>query len=121
MHEMAIAANLVEHVVEVAQRNRARLVEEVEVEVGVLQQVVPEALTLAFTVAAAGTVAEGARLKLTEVKAVAECRGCGQRFEATIDNYLCQACQRADVRIVAGNDIVLKSVVCQIDDGVPSP
>ena len=115
---MSIAVSLVDQLLELARQQRACRIEEVELETGVLQQVVPEALELAFKVASEGTVADGATLKLVEVPAVAECRPCGHRFEPAIDDYRCPRCERADVRIVAGNDIVLKTVVCQTGDGV---
>ncbi|HOO16161.1 MAG: hydrogenase maturation nickel metallochaperone HypA [Phycisphaerae bacterium] len=114
MHEMAIAASLVEHVLEVAQQNGAARVSAIELEIGALQLVVPEALELAFQAVTQGTLAEGATLKVTEIKAVAECRLCSTRFEAKIDDYLCPQCRQADVRLVAGNDILLKSITCEV-------
>ncbi len=110
---MAIAASVVEHVLEVARQAKALRVEAVELEIGALQLVVPEALELAFAAATQDTLAEGAQLKLTTVPGMAECRHCRLRFEPAIDNYLCPGCQQADVQLVAGNDIVLKSVVCE--------
>jgi hydrogenase nickel incorporation protein HypA/HybF len=115
MHEMAIAASLLERVLDVAQRQQVVRVDEIELEVGVLQQVVPDALTLAFQAVTHGTLAEGAKLRLVEVPARAECRSCGQPFEAAIDCYACPHCRRADVRILAGRDIVLRTMVCQVE------
>ena len=113
MHEMAIATSLVDSLLEIAQQQDVARIEAVEVEIGALQLVVPEALELAFTAATADTMAEGAALKLVEVPAAAECRECGCGFQPTVDSFLCPQCQQADVRIVAGNDIILKSMVCQ--------
>lgn len=121
MHEMSIAASLIEHVLEVGRQQHATRIAEVEVQVGVLQLIVPEALELAFSAVTEGTPAEGATLKLVEVPAAAECRQCGQRFEPAIDDYLCPRCQQADVRITAGREIVLATVVCETDEGVPAP
>jgi hydrogenase nickel incorporation protein HypA/HybF len=120
MHEMAIAASLVEHVLGIARQHDARRIDQVEVEVGVLQQIVPDSLQLAFVATAYGTPAEGAALQLVNVKAVAECRPCGLPFEPAIDDYLCPHCGQADVRIVAGNDIILKSVVFQVPESAPN-
>lgn len=121
MHELSIATSLADHVVEVARQQGAVRIDEVEVEVGILQQIVPEALEVAFAAVTAGTLAEGAALKLVSVEAVAECRLCERRFEPTIEDYLCPACRRADVRIVEGDDIVLKSVVCQVRENASRP
>lgn len=116
MHEMAIAASVVEHVLEVAQQNGAARVSAVELEVGVLQLIVPEALQLAFEAASQGTLAQHAELKITETPAAAECRRCRTRFEPAIDDYLCPGCGEADVRLLAGNDILLKSVICEMPE-----
>lgn len=121
MHEMTIATSLLEHVLEIANRQRADRIEEIEVEVGVLQQVVPESLELAFAAVAAGTVAEGATLRLVAVPVEASCRHCRKRFRGNLDDYLCPHCRQADVDILAGRDIILKTVVCRTEAEVPAP
>jgi len=121
MHEMGIATSLVDQLLALAERHGASRIDEVEVEVGLLQQVVPEALELAFAAASAGTPAEGAQLKLIEVSPVVECRQCGHTFEAHVDDYLCPRCQQADVRVVSGQDIVLRSIVCRTEAGGQQP
>ena len=121
MHEMAIADSLVNHVLEAVRAQDVIRIESVEVEVGVLQLVVPEALQVAFSVVTEGTLAAGATLKLVEVPAAAVCRQCAREFEPAVDDYLCPGCGKADVRIEVGNDIVLRSVVCQTKDSVSVP
>lgn len=116
MHEMSIATSLIEHVLAAVADHEVVRIEEVEVEVGVLQQVVPEALQMAFEAVTAGTLAEGATLRIREVPVEAECRACGQRFAAALDQYQCPQCAEADVRILAGKDIVLRNVVCQTQE-----
>ena len=116
MHEMSIAASMLDVVLQAAEQAGATRVEAVEVEVGALKQVVPEVLQVAWQAVRADTLADGAVLKIEEISARAECRQCGRRFEPDIAySFLCPGCNRADVRIVRGNDIVLKSVICQVD------
>lgn len=121
MHEMSIASELLRTVLAVAAENGAARVEEVEVQAGAMKLIVPEALELAWSVLAAGTPAEGARLKLTEVPIEAECRPCGRRFVAAVDGFACPGCGQADVEIVAGDDIILTSVVCRGPDQAEGP
>ena len=71
---------------------------------------VPEALDAAFEVVSKDTLAEGAKLRLVVVRPVVRCRECGKRFEPGIDYFLCPECNRADVEIVEGNELILKSV-----------
>lgn len=124
MHEMSIATELLAVTLSTVEEHADQLspangpcVELVEVEIGLLQQVVFEALELAWQAVSDGTAAEGATLTLTETAAIARCRWCGETFVPTIDNYLCPTCSKADVEICAGNDILLRSITCQADEG----
>ena len=116
MHEMSIAMSLLDGVLDAAGKAGATRVESVELEVGALQLVVPEALETAWEAVRSGTLAEQAALNIRETPATAECRNCGRRFEPDVTySFQCPGCNQADVKIVGGNEIILKSVVCQID------
>ncbi len=126
MHEMSIAMGLMESLLDVATEQRARRILEVEIICGVMQQVVPDALQLAFEAVTQNTIAQGARLKIVEEAISVRCRACGQQYAAAIDNYRCPLCSQADAEIVAGRDIVLRSVTCETDSqpgglGPPAP
>lgn len=112
MHELTIAAELIEHVEQIAYDNGVSKVEGVVVEAGVMKQVVGEALEAAFSELAEGTVAAGAKLTFVEVPALAECRSCGSEFTPEIGFYVCPECGRADARIVSGDEIILKTLEC---------
>ena len=72
MHEFSIATELVATVVREAQQHGARRVERLECRCGAMRQVVPAMLIEAFGLAAAGTLAEGARL---DIRTVSPTRG----------------------------------------------
>ena len=117
MHEMSIADGVLRAVLDAAGGCGARRVERVELTVGPMRLVVPEALEMAWQVVSEGTIAAGAELAVVETPMEARCRRCGRRFAPRIDNYLCPDCGLADVDILAGDDIILKSVVCETDGG----
>ena len=114
MHELTIAEGIITQVVAIASQHQANRVSQVTVSVGAMRLVVPEALRLAFTAMAQGTPAQGAELQIVEQRTEATCNRCGCRFEPAIDCYLCPDCHQADVRITAGNEIILESVVCEV-------
>ncbi|HUU85815.1 MAG TPA: hydrogenase maturation nickel metallochaperone HypA [Phycisphaerae bacterium] len=114
MHELSIAEGLIDRVSAAARGHCASRVTEVTVSVGVMRLVVPEALQIAFGAVAEGTMAEGAELQIVEQTAKAVCNRCGGAFEPDIGCYLCPSCGLADVRITAGNEIILESVVCDV-------
>lgn len=119
VHEMSIATEIINGAIEVARQNGATRIDEVEVEIGVMRQVMPEALELAFSLATKDTLAEGAQLIMTEEKSRAQCCDCEYQFELDQYNFMCPQCQRANVRIVAGNNIILKSLTCQTEEEAP--
>ena len=116
MHEMSIAISMLEGVLAAGKQAGARRIEAVEIEVGAMQRVVPEALQQAWQAVCFETIADAAELTITEVPAQAECRQCGRRFEPEIEySFLCPGCGQADVRIISGETIILKSVTCETD------
>jgi hydrogenase nickel incorporation protein HypA/HybF len=115
MHEMSIAMQLLEQMLEIAGQHEAVRIQEAEVQLGVMREVVPEAMQMAFAAASAGTIAEGAVLRLSEERIVAVCGVCDCLFTPRQTCFLCPQCNQADARIVAGNDIILKSMICQTE------
>ncbi len=113
MHEAAIAAELVEQVCLEAARHGIVQVTGVEVEIGALELIVPEALVQAFAMAAEDGVAAGATLTVTEVAPRARCRGCGEAYVPEIAYYRCPACGVADAELLAGRGIILKALHCE--------
>jgi len=114
MHEMSIAENLIEQILRFAEEHDAMQVIAVEVVCGEMQQVVPEALHLAFNAVKAGTLASEAELTILEQGLEAKCRACRHEFTAQIDNFLCPECEEADVELIAGDEIILQSMECEV-------
>ena len=110
MHELSIAQALIEQILEVAQENNLEKVDEVVIETGVMKQVIPEVMQEAYAAVIVDTIAQGSTLQIVETSAQAKCQECKKEFEPEIDNYLCPDCQIANVEILKGNEIILKSV-----------
>ncbi len=118
MHELSIATGLLEQTLAAMQANGASRVDELDVRVGMLRQVVDEAMEFAWRAVTEGTPAAGSVLRITEVKPSCRCRICEGVFEPMLDNYLCPKCKQANVEILAGNDIILQTLTCSVDEGV---
>ena len=91
MHEFSLATAMVEQLERIAVENGLTRIDDVNVLCGVMQQVVPEALQIAFTAASAGTVAEGAKLTIAEERLIVRCRNCGAKHPAEVDNLVWQS------------------------------
>lgn len=117
MHEMSIAIEIIEQLEAIAAEHGLERIDVLTVRAGAMRAVVPDALEMAFEAAAEGTCAQGARLTLEVAPIVAECRECGMRFEPKANAFLCAQCNRADVAIVEGDEILLMSVSGRERDG----
>ncbi|MCA1689927.1 MAG: hydrogenase maturation nickel metallochaperone HypA [Actinobacteria bacterium] len=107
MHELSIAEAIMLVVCEHADGRR---VTRVDVQVGHLRQVVPDALAFGFELVARGTLAEGAELVLEPVPAEGDCRACGARSRLPHFPLRCAACGGLDIEIVSGEQLCVDSL-----------
>ena len=92
MHELAVCQALIGQVAEVARAQRAAAVTDIFVSVGPLSGVEGPLMRNAFPIAAAGTIANEAKLHLQETEIRICCEECGEESEATMNRLLCEHC-----------------------------
>ena len=116
MHELSLCQDLIDQVTELARKNKAKAVSSVKIQIGQLAGVEPLLLESAFTIARAGTVAEGAQMITEIVSPRVVCHACGIESEATPSNLLCPACGSNDTRLTRGDELILARVELEVDD-----
>jgi hydrogenase nickel incorporation protein HypA/HybF len=107
MHELAIAESVVRIACDHA---GGRRVTKVELKVGHLRQVVPDALAFAFELVAQGTAAEGADLEIEEVPAGGRCRECGTETVMSGFPLQCEGCGSLDVELERGEELLVDAL-----------
>jgi hydrogenase nickel incorporation protein HypA/HybF len=111
MHELSIA----DAIVTIARRHAAgRRVTRVDVRVGHLRQVVPDSLTFAFELIAAGTELDGAELVIEDVPARVRCGACAAETMLAEFPAHCSACGGLDVEVTGGEELLVDSL--EIDE-----
>lgn len=80
MHEMSIAASLLEMASEEAAKQNCSQILRVRVEYGAISGIMPEALELSFQALTKGTPHEKAELELVRLPLRLRCPFCGARF-----------------------------------------
>jgi hydrogenase nickel incorporation protein HypA/HybF len=110
MHELAICQALIEQVESVAREQHAYQVMEIGVDIGPLSGVEPQLLEQAFSIASAGTVANGASLHLNSIPIRVDCSSCGQVTEALPARLICGNCGNWQTRVVSGDELLLTTV-----------
>jgi hydrogenase nickel incorporation protein HypA/HybF len=106
MHEMSVTQSMVDAIVE---RMGTATVKIVHVEIGRLSGVVADSVRFCFDVICTGTILEGARLDISEPPGRAHCHDCDAEFEVDDMILLCP-CGSADVEVLAGRQLRIKSV-----------
>jgi len=110
MHEFSLAERILESALCAAEAHGGLPVECIVVEIGALQQVVPEALAFAFDAAKSGTPAEDAVLEWRETAALIACEACGNEFTPEDMFWICPSCGAAGGRVLRGEELIIQSV-----------
>ena len=116
MHELSIAQSLVEQIARILEAETADRVTRVDVAIGAFSGVEPDALELAFPVAAEDTPVAGARLVMTQVPATVRCRACGLTSTPAFPVMVCGHCASTDVELTGGHELLLSSMELATDD-----
>ena len=110
MHELAVCQALIGQVERVAREHDARRVTAITLAIGPLSGVEPKLVEHAYPLAAAGTVAEGARLVIEGVPVRVRCRKCRGETAVETNRLLCGACNDWQVDVIAGEELLLQRV-----------
>ncbi|MQS39700.1 hydrogenase maturation nickel metallochaperone HypA/HybF [Streptomyces katsurahamanus] len=112
MHEMSIAAAVVDQVERAARERGFTAVTAVRLDVGELAGVVPRALDFCFSLVCEGTALEGATLTTRSVRARARCAVCAVEWYAGMPPDLgCPGCGGGTrVELLTGRELRIRGV-----------
>lgn len=111
MHELSITRGIIDLCVEHA---AGRRVISVEVEIGELATVLPDAIGFCFEACSYGTVLEGARLDIVRIPGRGHCRDCGADTALTSLYDACPACGSYGIVVIAGEEMRVRAI--EVDD-----
>jgi hydrogenase nickel incorporation protein HypA/HybF len=110
MHEVGLMQQVIALAADAAARDGASKIHRLTLRIGRLAGVEPEALSLAFEVVSAGTLAEGAQLAIETVEVVCHCPDCGADFEPAGFVFLCPTCEQPCGDVRRGRELELASL-----------
>ncbi len=110
MHELSIAMNIVDIAEEYAIKENAKVVREIEIEVGTLSGVVIELLKFAMEMTVKETILENSKITLLNIPARTKCLNCSENFN--IEEYYspCPNCKNYHSEIIQGKELKVKSL-----------
>ncbi len=110
MHEFSIAMSIVDIATEYAVEDKAEKVKEIEIEIGTLSGVVPEALELAMEAAVKNTICETAAWNIRILRAKMICPVSGREFQVETLTDPCPECGDYGHELTQGNELRVKSL-----------
>jgi len=110
MHEFSITLNILNIVEENAKKLNAKIVHEIEMDIGVLSGVDYEALEFAMQHTKKSEMLENAVLVINKIPAKARCKSCD--FEFGIDDFYtpCPECEKYHHDIIQGTELKVKAI-----------
>lgn len=110
MHELSLMENVRDLALEQAALHGGGTIEAITLRIGSLAGVEPEALRFAFAVVMAGSLAEGAELRIETVPAECHCSSCALPFTAIDGGCACPRCGAISRQLLRGQELELASL-----------
>lgn len=110
MHEVSLMEQTLAIALDQAQQQKAQRIHRLKMRIGEVSGVVPDALSFAFDVVTAGTIAEGATLEIESVPVTCLCPHCDLIFNPPDLFYECPQCGTYIHKPLAGQEIELTSL-----------
>jgi hydrogenase nickel incorporation protein HypA/HybF len=112
MHELAVSRSILSVALRYAEEERATKIVSIGVSVGGLRGFVGEWMQRYFDHLSRGTIADQARLRISERPIVLAC-ACGERFVVTLESLrqpVCPRCGQGDAELVSGNEFCVDDI-----------
>lgn len=110
MHEVAIAEEIKEIVISELKKNNAKKVNKINLQIGKLTSIVPEALQFAFEAISKNTELENAKIEIEMMEIKAKCQKCKKEFIISEFDYECPYCKNMNLKIIQGRETIIKSL-----------
>ena len=105
MHELAVAESILNIANAEMEKRNLIAIESICVRVGVLSDVVPEALQFSFEALTKGTKMDGTDLQIETIPVRGRCHGCRQEFEVLDYVFECPLCDSRDIKLTQGDEL----------------
>ncbi len=110
MHEIKIAKDLSDIVLEVANREKLSKVTLVNICFGQMIQIVPEIFRFSFNEIVRDTIASDAAINIDILPVLMKCKGCDNEFTLNEIDFFCNKCGSVDLEILSGKELFVKSI-----------
>lgn len=107
MHELSITQGIIE----ICENHAGgRRILAIEVEIGELSSVVPDAVEFCFEACSLGTLLEGARLLIRRIPGRGRCHKCGADVGLSTLYDACPSCGGYEIAVTAGEEMRVREI-----------
>lgn len=110
MHEMSLAAGVLELIEDSARQQKFSRVATVWLEIGQLAAVEPDAMRFCFDAVARGSIAQGAQLEIIALPGSGWCAGCAATVALSEVFAACPQCGGHQVTVTGGTEMRVKEL-----------
>jgi len=110
MHELSLAQGIIQVIEEeLEKREEKGTVRKINLRIGQLSCVEPEALLFSFEFCSKETQCENAVLNIEKVPLACECQNCGKNFLPKEAVFVCPDCKSCRIKILSGEEFYIDS------------
>ncbi len=110
MHEMSLAQNILDIVVNAASQNNAKKVQKITIRAGQLRGIVPEQLKFCFGFVAKDSIVEDAELVINTLPVHGRCKQCSEEFYVKEFSFICPKCENEDIEVLQGMELLVENI-----------
>lgn len=110
MHEYGITQNIINMVIEEANKNNAKQVTSINIVIGELSGIIDQSVQMYFDMLASDTICHGARLVFTKQNAILKCTACQNMFERNPKTFDCPKCGGTGRLTDKGKEFYIESI-----------
>ena len=110
MHEMSIAEGIVDLALDTLKANDGHVIHAIQLKLGVMSGVEPDALLFCFDSVTKNTAAENAVLQIEMIPLCGKCFDCDKEFSVTYYVFKCPHCGSLAIQTITGRELQVASI-----------
>ncbi|ETS93927.1 MULTISPECIES: hydrogenase maturation nickel metallochaperone HypA [Veillonella] len=110
MHEMSIAEGILDIALDTLRQHEAKVVHSVQLDLGLMSGVEPDALLFCWDAVTKNTPAEGSRIEINTIPIEGRCLDCDRHFHVADYKFICPYCDSHFVQTVGGRELQVTSM-----------
>lgn len=110
MHEMSIAEGILDIALDTMRQNNGIIIHSVQLDLGLMSGVEPDALLFCWYAVVKGTAAEGSKIDIHTIPITGQCLDCDAVFDVQNYAFICPHCESKYINTIGGRELQVTSI-----------